>query len=217
MRDSVPSVSYSSICNVLCQWSISLIPNYRVYRLYDYYSYCYYYCYILLLLLLQKYKKRKLTATSQPANSAGEAIERMLVEKRLSAKINYDVLKSLDRGLFEPLGGNPSSPCSGLSSSGATAGTTLGATTSTIASTMAGATVEEVTRQAIAGYEKRLGAHPASPLLLPPTTPGGAGGSPLDISHSPPHKACRLPSLQSRKRPFSPFVGGSGPTVPSPK
>ena len=35
MRDSVPSVRYSSVCNVLRQWSISLIPTYRVYRLYD--------------------------------------------------------------------------------------------------------------------------------------------------------------------------------------
>ena len=26
MRDSVPSASYSSVCNVLRQWSISLIP-----------------------------------------------------------------------------------------------------------------------------------------------------------------------------------------------
>ena len=35
MRDSVPSTSYSSVCNVLRQWNISLIPTYRVYRLYD--------------------------------------------------------------------------------------------------------------------------------------------------------------------------------------
>ena len=35
MRDSVPSASYSSVCNVLRQWSILLIPTYRVYRLYD--------------------------------------------------------------------------------------------------------------------------------------------------------------------------------------
>ena len=35
MRDSVPSVRYSSVCNVLRQWSISLMPTYRVYRLYD--------------------------------------------------------------------------------------------------------------------------------------------------------------------------------------
>ena len=32
-----------------------------------------------------------------PANSAGEAIERMLVEKKISSKINYDILKDLDR------------------------------------------------------------------------------------------------------------------------
>ena len=35
MRDSVPGGSYSSVCNVLSQWSISLIPTYRVYLLYD--------------------------------------------------------------------------------------------------------------------------------------------------------------------------------------
>ena len=35
MRDSVPSARYSSVCNVLRLWSISLIPTYRVYRLYD--------------------------------------------------------------------------------------------------------------------------------------------------------------------------------------
>ena len=37
MRDSVPSGSYSSVCNVLRQWNIPLIPTYRVYRLYDIY------------------------------------------------------------------------------------------------------------------------------------------------------------------------------------
>ena len=35
MRDSVPSTRYSSVCNVLRQWNILLIPTYRVYRLYD--------------------------------------------------------------------------------------------------------------------------------------------------------------------------------------
>ena len=35
MRDTVPSTIYSSICNVLRQWRIWLIPTYRVYRLYD--------------------------------------------------------------------------------------------------------------------------------------------------------------------------------------
>ena len=35
MRDSLPSARYSPICNVLRQWKTSLIPIYRVYRLYD--------------------------------------------------------------------------------------------------------------------------------------------------------------------------------------
>ena len=35
MRDSVPSTRYSNVCNVLRQWNISLIPTYRVYRLYN--------------------------------------------------------------------------------------------------------------------------------------------------------------------------------------
>ena len=39
MRDSVPSVSYSSVCNVLRQWNIPLIPTYRVYRLYDIFNF----------------------------------------------------------------------------------------------------------------------------------------------------------------------------------
>ena len=35
MRDSVSSARYFSVCNVLRLWSISLIPTYRVGRLYD--------------------------------------------------------------------------------------------------------------------------------------------------------------------------------------
>ena len=41
-RDSVPSARYSSVCNVLRQWRIWLIPTYRVYRLYDIPSECIY-------------------------------------------------------------------------------------------------------------------------------------------------------------------------------
>uniref|UniRef100_A0A0A9X7K6 B-related factor 1 n=1 Tax=Lygus hesperus TaxID=30085 RepID=A0A0A9X7K6_LYGHE len=43
-------------------------------------------------------KKRKMSKkkTANQANSAGEAIEKMLQEKKISTKINYDVLKSLD-------------------------------------------------------------------------------------------------------------------------
>ena len=35
MRDSLPGARYPPICNVLRQWKTSLIPIYRVYRLYD--------------------------------------------------------------------------------------------------------------------------------------------------------------------------------------
>ena len=35
MRDNVPSARYLPVCNVLRQWKTSLIPIYRVYRLYD--------------------------------------------------------------------------------------------------------------------------------------------------------------------------------------
>ena len=31
MRDSVPTARYSSVCNVLCLWNISVILTYRVY------------------------------------------------------------------------------------------------------------------------------------------------------------------------------------------
>ncbi|XP_045606346.1 transcription factor IIIB 90 kDa subunit-like [Procambarus clarkii] len=44
-------------------------------------------------------KKKNYTKKSKsntPANTAGEAIEKMLLEKRLSNKINYDVLRSLN-------------------------------------------------------------------------------------------------------------------------
>lgn len=44
-------------------------------------------------------KRRRTTRRNKnqgPANSAGEAIEKMLQEKRISSKINYEVLKSLN-------------------------------------------------------------------------------------------------------------------------
>ena len=49
MRDSVPSARYSPICNVLRQWKTSLIPTYRVYRLYDYYSFL-----IIIIIVIKK-------------------------------------------------------------------------------------------------------------------------------------------------------------------
>lgn len=39
------------------------------------------------------YKKR----TKEQANSVGEAVEKMLIEKKISNKINYDVLRNLNR------------------------------------------------------------------------------------------------------------------------
>lgn len=43
-------------------------------------------------------KKRRVRkkANIGPSNSAGEAIEKILQEKKISSKINYDVLKSLN-------------------------------------------------------------------------------------------------------------------------
>ncbi|XP_074661350.1 transcription factor IIIB 90 kDa subunit-like [Tubulanus polymorphus] len=48
---------------------------------------------------LQKPEKKKRKTKKKPiqANTAGEAIEMMLAEKKISSKINYDVLKDLNR------------------------------------------------------------------------------------------------------------------------
>lgn len=40
----------------------------------------------------RKYKRHQLIS---PANSVGEAIEKMLAEKKISSKINYEVLRDL--------------------------------------------------------------------------------------------------------------------------
>lgn len=45
---------------------------------------------------LQKRKSYKKRTPSGPASTAGEAIEKMLVEKRISLKINYEVLRDLE-------------------------------------------------------------------------------------------------------------------------
>ena len=50
-------------------------------------------CVLCLLHFQRQYRKRIRSYT--PANSAGEATQKMLVEKRISNKINYDVLKDL--------------------------------------------------------------------------------------------------------------------------
>lgn len=50
-------------------------------------------------------KRKKKEQYTTPASSAGEAIERMLVEKKISSKINYDVLRDLDKTLSGGGGG----------------------------------------------------------------------------------------------------------------
>lgn len=53
---------------------------------------------LLSLLFSQKIvRKRMCKKDHTPAASAGEAIERMLVEKKLSTKINYEVLRKLEQ------------------------------------------------------------------------------------------------------------------------
>ena len=54
---------------------------------------------------MQKTRRKQKGQYVQPPSSAGEAIERMLVEKKISAKINYEVLRDLDKVVAsEPLG-----------------------------------------------------------------------------------------------------------------
>ena len=47
-------------------------------------------------MLLQKRKPYKKKVPTGPASTAGEAIEKMLVEKKISSKINYEVLRDLE-------------------------------------------------------------------------------------------------------------------------
>lgn len=46
--------------------------------------------------MLQKRKPYKKKVPTGPASTAGEAIEKMLVEKKISSKINYEVLRDLE-------------------------------------------------------------------------------------------------------------------------
>jgi len=47
-------------------------------------------------MLPQKRKPYKKKVPTGPASTAGEAIEKMLVEKKISSKINYEVLRGLE-------------------------------------------------------------------------------------------------------------------------
>lgn len=48
-------------------------------------------------LCAQRAPRKRRREQFAPASTAGEAIERMLVEKKISSKINYDVLRDLDK------------------------------------------------------------------------------------------------------------------------
>ena len=54
-------------------------------------------CLITIFFLKKPAKRKKKDSYQTPASTAGEAIERMLVEKKISSKINYDVLRDLDK------------------------------------------------------------------------------------------------------------------------
>ena len=49
------------------------------------------------MLLLQPQRKKTKKKVKVEAQTAGEAIEKMLQEKKISSKINYDVLKGLNK------------------------------------------------------------------------------------------------------------------------
>lgn len=48
-------------------------------------------------MFLQKRRKPYKRRPKEKANSVGEAVEKMLIEKKISHKINYDVLRNLNK------------------------------------------------------------------------------------------------------------------------
>ncbi|CAI8021266.1 Transcription factor IIIB 90 kDa subunit [Geodia barretti] len=130
----------------------------------------------------KKYNKRK-TRVSQPASTAGEAIERMLVERRISTKINYDVLKDLDKTMSSQ--GESSHQPTLVEEPGASRHSVAGVTSETSQGGLG-----EGGDEGVAGF---------SGCGSPPVTPR----SPLV-----PGRRDRLPSLQSRKRSLPSFARG---------
>ena len=112
-----------------------------------------------------------------PASSAGEAIERMLVEKKISSKINYDVLRDLDKAWEQS--NNTVVDSSGI----------------------------EVKQNIMSGEpEAQLPSSVTSPQTckssLQATACSSHASLPLVIDRAP--VSNRLPSLLSKKRPLSP-------------
>ena len=126
---------------------------------------------------MQKYTRRKARVSSQPASSAGEAIERMLVERKISAKINYEVLRDLDR----------------TTTTASSSNTTTDTDTSgvTVAEDGGRHSVADVSGSGLSEGGQEGSAGPSgwsSGALLAPRSPLVTG------------RRDRLPSLQSRKR-----------------
>ena len=121
---------------------------------------------------------------SQPASTAGEAIERMLVERRISTKINYDVLKDLDKTMSSQ--GESSHQPTLVEEPGASRHSVAGVTSETSQGGLG-----EGGDEGAAGFS--------------------GWGSPLVTPRSPlvPGRRDRLPSLQSRKRSLPSFARGS--------
>ncbi len=128
---------------------------------------------------MQRHNKRKQRAQHAPASSAGEAIERMLVEKKISSKLNYDVLRDLDAGFS----GDSNSDASMLDSTQPLGGLGFGDPSSSGLTGMA--SVADGTDQF---------SHSSSSLEVARASPSGVG---------------RLPSLRATKRSFSSLGGGS--------
>ena len=66
---------------------------------------CFTVVHVLLSLVAQR-RPNRTHASMKPCKTAGEAIERVLQEKKISSKINYDVLKSLEMSLATTGSGN---------------------------------------------------------------------------------------------------------------
>ena len=130
--------------------------------------------YISSFLLLQKSQKKKRREPLCPASSAGEAIERMLVEKKISSKINYDVLRDLDKAWEQS--------------------NTI--TDSNIESRQDTSSEPETQLPTILTSPQICISSPQTTVCAPQTS------LPLTIARAP--LSNRLPSLLSRKRPLSP-------------
>lgn len=176
-----------------------------------------------------------------PASSAGEAIERMLVEKKISTKINYEVLRGLDRSFAGP--GSTSAPFQSDTGLLGSDGGPLGSSTEPLGndggplksngrplendSGPFGSSSRPLGNDGgpLRWSSERLGSSPMvegdegeidsfSSFGVPPSAPTGlvSSDSTLTISRTPSTSSGgRLSSLQTRKRRLPSLAGGSVP------